>query len=55
MAKRIYSFRNAIFHSKRVYRGKATVVIRPCSQEEEEIVAHEVLLTKMVAQEIIKQ
>jgi hypothetical protein len=55
VAKRIYSFRNAIFHSKRVYRGEATVVIRPCSKEEAEVVAHEVLLVRLVAQEIIKQ
>jgi hypothetical protein len=55
VAKRIYSYRNSIFHSKRVYRGEPTVVIRPCSKEETQIVAHEVLLTKMVAQEIIKQ
>jgi hypothetical protein len=55
VADRIYSFRNAIFHSKRMYKGKETVVIRPCSKEEAEVVAHEVLLIKMVAQEIIKQ
>ncbi len=44
-----------IFHSKRTFKGKETLVIRPCSKEETEIVAHEVLLIKMVAQEIIKQ
>lgn len=55
VADRIYAFRNAIFHSKRTFKGKETVVIRPCSQEEVEIVAHEVRLIKMIAQEIIKQ
>ncbi len=55
VADRIYSFRNAVFHSKRTLKGKETMVIRPCSKEETEIVAHEVLLIKMVAQEIVKQ
>lgn len=55
VADRIYSFRNAIFHSKRTLKGKETMVIRPCGKEETEVVAHEVLLIKMVAQEIIKQ
>ena len=55
VADRIYSFRNAIFHSKKTLKGKETFVIRPCSKEESEVVAHEVLLIKMVAQEIIKQ
>jgi hypothetical protein len=55
VADRIYSFRNAIFLSKRTFKGKETLVIRPCGREESEVVAHEVLLIKMVAQEIIKQ
>src|SRR5207249_2037575 len=53
-ADRIYSFRNDIFHSKRMFKGKETEMIRPCSKEETEVVAHEVLLVKMIAQEIIK-
>ena len=55
VADRIYSFRNAIFHAKRTWKGREANGIRPFSKEESEVVRHEAMLLKMVAQEIIKQ
>jgi len=55
IADRIYKFRNAVFHSKKTLKGRNALSIRPFSVEESQILKHEVLLVKMVAQEIIKQ
>jgi hypothetical protein len=55
VANRIYTFRNAIFHSKRTLGGKGVGTIRPGTTEEAEIVTIENLLLKMIAQEIISQ
>jgi len=55
IADRIYKFRNAVFHSKKTWKGKEALSIHPFSIEESQILKHEVLLVKMVAQEIIKK
>ena len=55
VAKRIYQFRNAIFHSKKTRNGQLNNNIRPTTKEEYQVVAMEVKLLNMIAQEIILQ